>query len=45
MVDSNWTIGGVIEKKLMPLPFSFALSGLLNHGTSQFKLGCGLMIG
>lgn len=45
MVDSNWTIGGVLEKKLMPLPFSFALSGLLNHSNSNFKLGCGLIIG
>lgn len=45
MVDSNWTIGGVIEKKLMPLPFTFALSGLLNHSNSNFRLGCGLMIG
>lgn len=45
MVDTNWTIGGVLEKKLAPLPFSFALSGLLNHSNSNFRLGCGLMIG
>lgn len=45
MVDSNWTVGGVLEKKLMPLPFSFALSGLLNHSNSNFRLGCGLIIG
>jgi len=45
MVDSNWTVGAVLEKKLQPLPFTFALSGMLNHPKSQFRLGCGLIIG
>ncbi|CAM6032222.1 unnamed protein product [Sphagnum compactum] len=45
MVDSNWNVGAVLEKKLQPLPFSFALSGLLNHSKNQFRLGCGLIIG
>lgn len=45
MVDTNWTVGGVLEKKLTPLPFSFALSGLLNHSSHNFRLGCGLIIG
>ncbi|XP_037902743.1 mitochondrial import receptor subunit TOM40 homolog 1-like [Hermetia illucens] len=31
MVDSNWNVSGVLEKRLQPLPFSFALSGRLNH--------------
>ncbi|XP_046416943.1 mitochondrial import receptor subunit TOM40 homolog 1 [Neodiprion fabricii] len=44
-VDSNWTVGAVLEKKLQPLPFSFALSGMLNHNKHQFRLGCGLIIG
>ncbi|XP_074109239.1 mitochondrial import receptor subunit TOM40 homolog 1 [Cotesia typhae] len=44
-VDSNWTVGAVLEKKLQPLPFSFALSGLLNHTKGHFQLGCGLVIG
>lgn len=44
-VDTNWTIGAVLEKKLQPLPFSFALSGILNHNKQQFRLGCGLFIG
>lgn len=45
MVDSNWTVGAVLEKKLQPLPFSFALSGIMNHSKNQFRLGCGLIIG
>ncbi|KOB77463.1 Uncharacterized protein OBRU01_02539 [Operophtera brumata] len=45
MVDSNWNIGAVLEKKLQPLPFTFALSGMANQGKQQFKFGCGLIIG
>lgn len=43
--DSNWTVCGVLEKRLQPLPFSFMLSGRLNHNKNQFRLGCGLVIG
>jgi mitochondrial import receptor subunit TOM40 len=45
MVDTNWNVSAVLEKKLQPLPFSFALSGLLNHQKNSFRLGCGLIIG
>lgn len=45
MVDTNWTVSAVLEKKLQPLPFTFALSGILNHTKNQFRLGCGLIIG
>ncbi|XP_041983626.1 mitochondrial import receptor subunit TOM40 homolog 1-like [Aricia agestis] len=45
MVDSNWTIGAVLEKKLQPLPFTFALSGMANQAKQQFKFGCGFYIG
>ncbi|XP_058797387.1 mitochondrial import receptor subunit TOM40 homolog 1 [Phymastichus coffea] len=44
-VDSNWNVGAVLEKKLQPLPFTFALSGMINHPKNQFRLGCGLIIG
>ncbi|XP_066600800.1 mitochondrial import receptor subunit TOM40 homolog 1 [Prorops nasuta] len=44
-VDTNWSVGAVLEKKLQPLPFSFALSGMINHHKNQFRLGCGLIIG
>lgn len=45
MVDSGFTVGAVLEKKLQPLPFSFALSGTMNHSKNQFRLGCGFIIG
>lgn len=44
-VDTNWTVGAVLEKKLHPLPFLFLLSGMMNHSKQQFRLGCGLIIG
>lgn len=44
-IDSNWTVGGLLEKRLTPLPFTFALSGLINHNKNQFRLGVGIMIG
>ncbi|EFN71901.1 Mitochondrial import receptor subunit TOM40-like protein [Camponotus floridanus] len=44
-VDTTWTVGAVLEKRLQPLPFSFALSGVINHSKQQFRLGCGLIIG
>ncbi|XP_045464289.1 mitochondrial import receptor subunit TOM40 homolog 1-like [Harmonia axyridis] len=44
-IDSNWSVGAVLEKKLVPLPFTLALSGLLNHQKNQFRLGIGILIG
>ncbi|KAL0108436.1 hypothetical protein PUN28_015171 [Cardiocondyla obscurior] len=44
-VDTTWTVGAVLEKRLQPLPFTFALSGMINHNKRQFRLGCGLIIG
>ncbi|KAI4470991.1 mitochondrial import receptor subunit tom40 [Holotrichia oblita] len=44
-VDSNWSVGAVLEKKLNPLPFTLALSGLMNHMKGQFRLGVGIIIG
>uniref|UniRef100_A0AC34RIN1 Mitochondrial import receptor subunit TOM40 n=1 Tax=Panagrolaimus sp. JU765 TaxID=591449 RepID=A0AC34RIN1_9BILA len=44
--DTNWTVGAVFEKKLSPtLPFTLAISGLLNHVKAQGKFGVGLIIG
>lgn len=45
-VDTNWTVGAVLEKKLAPMPFTFLLSGHIVHGRKpDYKFGCGLMIG
>ncbi|XP_030758290.1 mitochondrial import receptor subunit TOM40 homolog 1-like [Sitophilus oryzae] len=44
-IDSNWSVGAVIEKKLSPLPFTLAISGLMNHQKNNFRLGVGVLIG
>ncbi|UYV79183.1 TOMM40L, partial [Cordylochernes scorpioides] len=40
MLTSNWTVSAVMEKKLLPLPFTFALCASLNHLKNQCRLGC-----
>lgn len=44
-IDSTWTVKGVIEKKLLPLPLTLSLCGLLNHPKSSFQMGAGLIMG
>lgn len=44
-IDSNWCIGGVLEKKLVPFPFTLALSGYANHVKAQYRFGIGMIIG
>lgn len=45
-IDTNWNVGGVLEKRLSRnLPFTLALSGLINHTKAQGKFGIGLIIG
>lgn len=45
MVDTTWNVGAVLEKKLAPLPFTLALSGMINHTKNQSRFGIGLIIG
>ena len=44
-LDSNFCIGAVLEKKLVPFPFTLALSGYANHVKSQYRFGIGMIIG
>ena len=44
-IDSNWTCGAVLEKRLLPLPFTLVMSGFLNHVKPTYKFGIGLTIG
>lgn len=44
-VDSNWCVGGVLEKRLPPLPFTFALSAFANHVKGSYRFGVGLIVG
>jgi len=45
MLDSNYNVGSVLEKKLQPLPFTFILSGFLAHSKPSYRFGFGLMVG
>jgi len=46
-LDTNWQVGAVLEKKLLPLPLTLTLSGAIDHGSKHpsYKFGCGLVIG
>lgn len=44
-IDTNYVIKTVLEKKLMPLPFTLALCSLVNQKKQQFQFGAGLIIG
>lgn len=44
-LDTNWTVGAVLEKRLQPLPFTLAISGQLNHTKNQHRLGIAMVIG
>ncbi|XP_077985069.1 mitochondrial import receptor subunit TOM40 homolog [Glandiceps talaboti] len=44
-LDTNWRVAAIMEKKLQPIPFTFMLSGVLDHNKNRFLAGFGLMIG
>jgi len=45
-LDTNYTVQGVFEKRLsQSLPFSLAISGMINHVKAQGRFGVGLIIG
>ena len=44
-VDSDYIVKAVIEKKLMPLPFTLALCSLVHQKKNQYQFGVGLIIG
>lgn len=44
-VNSDWEVKAVLEKKLLPIPFTLALCGIINHPKQSFQLGAGLIVG
>ena len=44
-VNSDWEVTAVVEKKLLPIPFSLALCGIINHPKNSFLMGAGLILG
>lgn len=45
MVDSNWCVGAVLEKKLPPLPVTLALGAFLSHWRHRFHCGFSVTVG
>lgn len=45
LLDSNWSVGGVLEKKLPPLPVTLALGAFLNHWKNRFHCGFSIIVG
>ncbi|CAH2327204.1 mitochondrial import receptor subunit TOM40B isoform X1 [Pelobates cultripes] len=44
-VDSSWCVGGVLEKKLPPLPVTLALGAFMNHWKNKFHCGFNISVG
>ncbi|XP_065276356.1 mitochondrial import receptor subunit TOM40B isoform X3 [Emys orbicularis] len=45
LLDSNWCVGGVLEKKLLPLPVTLALGAFINHWKNRFHCGFSIIVG
>lgn len=45
VVDSNWCVGAVLEKKMPPLPVTLALGAFLNHWRNRFHCGFSITVG
>ncbi|XP_028418397.1 mitochondrial import receptor subunit TOM40 homolog [Dendronephthya gigantea] len=45
MMDTNWVVGAVLEKRFHPLPFTFSLAGTINHTKGESQFGFGLTVG
>ncbi|CAF0753262.1 unnamed protein product [Didymodactylos carnosus] len=45
LIDTNGIVSAVIEKRLLPLPFTFILSSSLNHAKAAYRFGIGLLVG
>ncbi|XP_073423014.1 mitochondrial import receptor subunit TOM40B isoform X3 [Dendrobates tinctorius] len=44
-VDSSWCVGGVLEKRLPPLPLTLALGAFMNHWKNKFHCGFSILVG
>ncbi|KAM8921622.1 mitochondrial import receptor subunit TOM40B isoform 2-T2 [Pelodytes ibericus] len=44
-VDSSWCVGGVLEKKMSPLPVTLALGAFMNHWKNRFHCGFNILVG
>ena len=45
MLNSQWCCGALLEKKLLPYPFTLQFCGSANHMKCSYRFGLGLQIG
>lgn len=44
MIDTNWNVCSMFQKRLVPLPVTFSLCALLNHTKNRLRLGFSIII-
>ncbi|MGH0178225.1 UNVERIFIED_CONTAM: hypothetical protein FKN15_077414 [Acipenser sinensis] len=44
-LDSRWIVGGVLEKRLTPLPAALMLGAFMNHRGDKVQCGLGVTVG
>jgi len=45
MLDSRCIIGGVLEKRLYPLPATLIMGAFVNHRADKLQVGLGVSVG
>lgn len=45
MLDSRCIIGGVLEKRLCPLPATLIMGAFVNHRADKLQVGLGVNVG
>ena len=45
VVDTQWNVSCIVEKRLDPLPATLTLSGLINHVSDKARFGIGFSLG
>lgn len=44
-IDRKWNISTTLEKRLHPMPFTFALSTMFSPAKHQLRMGVGFLVG
>ncbi|XP_029654662.1 mitochondrial import receptor subunit TOM40 homolog [Octopus sinensis] len=45
LVDTEYTVGATMEKRLTPMPFTLVFSALISHLAGKYHFGLGLILG
>jgi len=44
-IDRKWNVCTTLEKRLHPMPFTFALSTMFSPAKHQLRMGVGFLVG